>query len=121
MGQGGIKVKKMRSVPIYIILGLLCAALMFPVYIAVILPFQASDELSQTITPLIKNVEEYIRIDFAAQYPTLEHFSGLLLYTPEFYTVFWNSLLMAVRSRDHQGHRYGTLQSRLLCQNKRRG
>ena len=95
MGQGGIKVKKMRSVPIYIILGLLCAALMFPVYIAVILPFQASDELSQTITPLIKNVEEYIRIDFAAQYPTLEHFSGLLLYTPEFYTVFWNSLLMA--------------------------
>lgn len=87
--------KKMRSVPIYIILGLLCAALMFPVYIAVILPFQASDELSQTITPLIKNVEEYIRIDFAAQYPTLEHFSGLLLYTPEFYTVFWNSLLMA--------------------------
>lgn len=95
MGQGDIKVKKMRSVPIYIILGLLCAALMFPVYIAVILPFQASDELSQTITPLIKNVEEYIRIDFAAQYPTLEHFSGLLLYTPEFYTVFWNSLLMA--------------------------
>lgn len=95
MGQGGIKVKKKRSVPIYIILGLLCAALMFPVYIAVILPFQASDELSQTITPLIKNVEEYIRIDFAAQYPTLEHFSGLLLYTPEFYTVFWNSLLMA--------------------------
>ena len=95
MGQGGIKVKKMRSVPIYIILGLLCAALMFPVYIAVILPFQASDELSQTITPLIKNVEEYIRIDFAAQYPTLEQFSGLLLYTPEFYTVFWNSLLMA--------------------------
>jgi sugar permease len=67
---------------------------MFPIYLVLILPFQDSIELSQTLSPIIGDGTDYVSIDYIAQYPTLNNFKELIVFTPDFYKVFWNSLFM---------------------------
>ena len=86
--------KKLRVSSVYIVMAIICVIVMFPLLLAVILPLQASDELAGTLSPLIKFNGEYSKIDYIAQYPTLDNFKELLLYTPDFYRVFWNSFLI---------------------------
>lgn len=92
MGQGGTAVKKIRSVALYILFSALAITVIYPVALTLILSVQDSDELSKTISPLIGFSGSYVQIDYLPQFPTLGHFMDLLLYTPEFYTVFWNSI-----------------------------
>ena len=86
--------KKLRSFPIYIFFAVLSIIILFPVLIAVILPLQDKDELVHTFSPLMELGDKYVSIDYIPQYPTLNNFSKLMLYTPEFYRVFWNSMLI---------------------------
>lgn len=86
--------KKVRTVILYILFVLLSLAILYPVVLVILLSMQDSDELARTISPLIQFTGEYADIHYLPQYPTLEHFTDLLIFTPEFYTVFWNSLLM---------------------------
>ena len=86
--------KKIRHIFIYIVLSVLCATVLYPVILAVILPFQDTDELVRTLSPLNGFTGKYVSIDYIAQYPTLDNFKQLLFYTPEFYRVFWNSMFM---------------------------
>lgn len=88
--------KKIRSVFWYLFLFFIGCIVIFPVFIVLILPFQSSDELSKTIDPIINFVGNYVSIDYYPQYPTLKNFRDLLFYTPEFYKVFWNSILIVV-------------------------
>ncbi|WP_028517531.1 carbohydrate ABC transporter permease [Ruminococcus flavefaciens] len=86
--------EKLRVSSVYIVMAIICVIVMFPLLLAVILPLQASDELAGTLSPLIKFNGDYSKIDYIAQYPTLDNFKELLLYTPDFYRVFWNSFLI---------------------------
>jgi len=86
--------KKAAGLPLYIVMAVLCTAVLFPVILAVILPFQAHTELKDTLSPLVNFTGKYARIDLLPQYPSAENFKELLVYSPEFYRVFWNSLLM---------------------------
>ncbi|MDO5559942.1 MAG: carbohydrate ABC transporter permease [Oscillospiraceae bacterium] len=86
--------KKIRLLIIYFSLFVICAIVLYPVMLVVILPFQDADELVRTLSPLNEFTGKYVQIDYIAQYPTLNHFKQLLVYTPEFYRVFWNSLYM---------------------------
>jgi multiple sugar transport system permease protein len=95
MGQGGTDMtKKLRIPSVYAVMAVICIVVMFPLFLAVILPLQSSDELSKTLSPLINFKGTYSKIDYIAQYPTLNNFKELLLYTPDFYKVFWNSFLI---------------------------
>ena len=85
--------KKIRSAFWYMFLFSVAAIIIFPVVLVIILPFQGADELKKTIGPIQNYVGNYVKIDYFPQYPTLNHFRDLLLYTPEFYKVFWNSIL----------------------------
>lgn len=96
MGQGEMIMKKIHHIPVIVIIAFICIAVIMPVVLAVILPFQGSDELRDTLDPLTGNTGVYSEVDFIAQYPTLENFRELLFYTPEFYNVFWNSVFIAV-------------------------
>lgn len=89
-----MKKKKIGSAFLYLILAAICAVIMYPVFVALILPFQDNDELVRTFSPIMDFKGEYVSIDYLAQYPTLNHFKELLLYTPEFYKVFWNSVII---------------------------
>ncbi len=86
--------KKVRTVILYILFALLSLAILYPVILVILLSVQDSDELAGTISPLIQFTGEYADVHYLPQYPTLGHFTDLLIFTPEFYTVFWNSLLM---------------------------
>ncbi len=86
--------KKLRASSVYVVMAVICIVVMFPLLLAVILPLQSSDELTKTLSPLINFKGTYSRIDYIAQYPTLNNFKELLLYTPDFYRVFWNSFLI---------------------------
>lgn len=86
--------KKVRTVILYILFALLSLAILYPVVLVILLSVQDSDELAGTIAPLIQFTGEYADVHYLPQYPTLGHFTDLLIFTPEFYTVFWNSLLM---------------------------
>jgi len=96
MGQkGGLTMRKNASgLPLYILMAALCTAVLFPVILAVILPFQAQSELKDTLSPLVNFTGKYSSVDLLPQYPSTENFKELLVYSPEFYRVFWNSLLM---------------------------
>ena len=86
--------KKLRASSVYVVMAVIRIVVMFPLLLAVILPLQSSDELTKTLSPLINFKGTYSRIDYIAQYPTLNNFKELLLYTPDFYRVFWNSFLI---------------------------
>lgn len=86
--------KKVRTVILYILFALLSLAILYPVVLVILLSVQDSDELAGTISPLVQFTGEYADVHYLPQYPTLGHFTDLLIFTPEFYTVFWNSLLM---------------------------
>lgn len=86
--------KARGKLPLYVIFTLICAAVIFPVLLAVVLPFRGNDELRSTLDPLTGSDGSYSAVSIIAQYPTIENFKELLLYTPDFYKVFWNSLLI---------------------------
>lgn len=86
--------KKLRVSSVYVLMAVICIVVMFPLLLAVILPLQSSDELARTLSPLINFKGTYSKIDYIAQYPTLSNFKELLLYTPDFYKVFWNSFMI---------------------------
>ena len=67
---------------------LMCA----PVFLLLSGSVMSRQELSQYLAPLFGKAEGYIGWGLFPQYPTGEHYWKLLLYTPQFYTVFWNSL-----------------------------
>ncbi len=85
--------KRIKAVIVYIVLGLLCIAILFPVILIPILSIQDTDELAKTTVPLITNSDTFVKVDYFVQFPTLSYFKKLLLYTPEFYKVFWNSII----------------------------
>ena len=87
-------IKRLKTLPVYVLMAVICAVVIFPVFLAVILPLQASDELAKTLGPLMNFNGKYSEIDYIAQFPTLENFKELLVYSPDFYKVFWNSLFI---------------------------
>lgn len=86
--------RKIKSILLYILFALLSLVILYPIILVVLLSVQSSDELAGTISPLIQFIGKYVKLHYLPQYPTLGHFTDLLIFTPEFYTVFWNSLLM---------------------------
>ena len=63
-----------------------------PIFLLLSGSVMSRQELSQYLAPLFGKAEGYIGWRLFPQYPTGEHYWKLLLYTPQFYTVFWNSL-----------------------------
>lgn len=77
---------------IYFLLSIFCFLIISPVILVVLLSLQDSLELSKTVAPLVDSNGNFVDIDWIPLFPTLAHFQKLLLETPEFYIVFWNSL-----------------------------
>lgn len=78
-----------------IILSGLGLLLCMPVFILLSGSLADSLEWTQRMEPMINKTQEYIFWKWIPDYPTLEHFKELLFYTPEFLTLFWNSIKIA--------------------------
>lgn len=91
-----ISMKKISSCFIYFLLAVICCVIIYPVVLVLMLPFQDSLELEGTLNPIYNNTQEFVSIDYISKYPTLDNFKELLIYTPDFYKVFWNSIYIVL-------------------------
>lgn len=94
MRRSNSNMENIKSVIVKFLILIFCISIIFPVYLLCILPFQDSLELKGTLNPVINNGMDYVSIHFFARYPTMDNFKELLFLNPDFYKVFWNSLLM---------------------------
>ncbi len=82
--------------------GLLEAVLVFPV-VMVCIPIlllatgalMGRDELREGLSPVFTGMGDYIEWNLMPDYPTFENYKKLLLETPQFFVLFWNSVKMA--------------------------
>ena len=63
-----------------------------PVVMLLCMSIKSGTELSTLLTPVMNSGTGNIHWNFLSLYPTGGHFFRLLFYTPEFFTVFWNSM-----------------------------
>ncbi len=72
---------------------LLCLCVFVPVLLLTVLAFQDETELAKAFEPLTGR--GFSRPDLLPLFPTIDNFGEIMLFSPEFYTVFWNSLGIA--------------------------
>lgn len=66
--------------------------LCLPIIAVVLGSLKSGGELSDALAPIIGTAEGWVQWTLLPFYPTGMHFVRLLFYTPEFFTVFWNSI-----------------------------
>lgn len=81
--------KKAESIFGYGICTALCIVIIFPVFLLAALSLQDGTELLKAVSPLSGN--GFSRPDMLPLYPSAENYTQILLFSPEYYTVFWNS------------------------------
>lgn len=67
-----------------------------PILAVILGSLKSSRELMNTLSAVIGGSGEKIHWHLLPLYPTLKHFIKLLFYTPEFLSVFWNSVKIVV-------------------------
>lgn len=77
-----------------ILLFALCIFVCLPILMVVMGSIKSSRELQLSFAPILGEGEGFISFHILPLYPTLNHYGKLLFYTPQFYTVFWNSIQM---------------------------
>ncbi|MBQ8966027.1 carbohydrate ABC transporter permease [Ruminococcus sp.] len=85
--------KKLRQISGHGAAALLCLIICSPVLMLVNLSFQDSLELSKAFVP--PTGQDLAMPDMLPLFPTLDNFGEILLESPQFYKVFWNSLGIA--------------------------
>lgn len=73
-----------------------CAILLFPIVFTIVGSFKGHVEMSQYLSPLIKTDAGYISADIVPLYPTLQSYIEVLIDTPEYMILFWNTMLNTV-------------------------
>lgn len=65
-----------------------------PVFLLLTGSFMARDELREGLGPVFTGMGDYIRWKLVPDYPTFENYKKILLETPQFFVLFWNSVKM---------------------------
>jgi len=81
-----------NDILLYLLLLLFAAILCSPVYLLISGSFMAQDELSIYLRPAITEGDTYVRFSLLPVLFTLRGYVELLLDTPEFFHMFWNSI-----------------------------
>ncbi|UWP61336.1 carbohydrate ABC transporter permease [Ruminococcus gauvreauii] len=63
-----------------------------PVFLTVLGSLKSGNELAASLAPVLNGTSGMIEWKLFPLYPTLIHFVKLLIWTPDFFTVFWNSM-----------------------------
>lgn len=85
------------AVPIAVTIILFAAGLLFclPIFAVILGSLKSDRELMSALIAVIGDGQGTVQWHFLPLYPTAKHFVNLLFYTPEFFTVFWNSMKIA--------------------------
>lgn len=77
-------------------LGILASIAVFPILFLAVGSFMGKNELSELIQPVLDtNIKGYASWKLMPEYPTLRSYVELLLDSPEFFVMFWNSVKIA--------------------------
>lgn len=77
---------------LWIILGTLAVIALYPIFFLVIGSFMGNDELKRTLGPVISGTSGFASFPPLPQYPTLRHYVEILMDSPDFFVMFWNSM-----------------------------
>lgn len=86
----------MKKISITLFLILLAGIVSLPVILTVTASVKSGYELKTTLLPILAETQDAVSWHIFPLYPTLEHYIKLLFQTPQFFTVFWNSIKMTV-------------------------
>lgn len=75
-----------------IVLTFLAIPTCLPVIMVLCSSIKSGNELAVILEPVLRDGTDQVSWSFLSLYPTGEHFVRLLFMTPEFFTVFWNSM-----------------------------
>lgn len=75
-----------------VFLGIFAIPVCLPVIMVLCSSVKSGNELTELLSPILGDGGGQICWKFLSQYPTGGHFLRLLFRTPEFFTVFWNSM-----------------------------
>lgn len=90
-------IKKRAEVMIRLLLLAVPAFFMLaPVVLVLSGSIMSRQELGVFLGPVLNGEDGYISWRFIPDYPTLEHYKKVLVFTPQFFVVFWNSVKMTV-------------------------
>lgn len=63
-----------------------------PVFLVITGSVMGSEDLHECLAPVFMDGQGFVTWKLIPQYPTLEHYKRLLLQTPQFFVLFWNSI-----------------------------
>lgn len=84
-----------RSILKFIVI-VLALIMIIPIIFVVAGSFMSPDELKEYLAPILGNKSGFINWPLIPQYPTLKSLVKLLLDSPEFFVMFWNSVFLVV-------------------------
>lgn len=79
-----------------LIIILLSIFMCLPIVLIVSGSFMGIDELKEYLGPVLLDMEGYVRWPLFPKYPTIKSIVQLLLDTPEFFVMYWNSIKIVV-------------------------
>lgn len=82
----------MKNKIIFIILLILALFMCFPVIFLMAGSFMGSAEISGHLEPILTKGDSFVTWDLIPKYPTVRSYVELLLDTPQFFVMFWNSV-----------------------------
>lgn len=95
-GLSGEKLDSPSRFLLPLIMGFLVFVFCYPLVFIIIGSFMNSLELEGHLGGMISGSEGYAQMPLIPLYPTLESFIELLIDTPSFYPLFWNSLIITL-------------------------
>ena len=79
---------------VWILLIVLALLTVYPVIFLSAGSLMGADELEDCLGAVVSGAEGYASFPVLPKYPTLQHFVEVLLDSPEFFVMFWNSILI---------------------------
>lgn len=76
------------------ILIILAVMALYPVIFLIVGSLMGTDELENCLGAVVSEIEGYVSFSALPKYPTFQHFVEVILDSPEFFVMFWNSILI---------------------------
>ena len=87
--------RKFKKAVVLFVLLLLALVICYPIWFAITGAFSSQWELEENLSPLFSNGTEMVKWSLLPQAPTLQSLVEVLLDSPGFFPMFWNSVAIA--------------------------
>ena len=86
----------MKKVWLWLLLCVLAAVVCIPMYFLIDGSLMGKGEVTEYLAPVMQNKNGFASFRLLPMYPTLRSYVELLLDSPEFFVMFWNSVKLTL-------------------------